>query len=686
MNILKILEADTSKKKKDNSSIRSVIKSTKAAVVGIMNRFSSNGGSDPGSRNYDLAKIKNAIITDSYLAVSIRKFSQLIAKGGYQLKSKNEDAADYLKKRIHIIEYRSKIPFDTLITSIARDLCSFSNSYIIKTRDNNLSKFELEGESIFPGGTISGLFLSDPCNTKIVRDDDGYISHYEVGNKEYPAQDVVHIYIDKNNNSDYGTSRIYPILEDLTMLRKAEGLVMSILYRFAMPILQIKVGNVAEGQYATDKEINEAKEAFENLSNDGFIVTNERTEIKSITPDMQANQLLNFLQYAENRVFTGLNTSISIMGRGGTQKSADNTDVQMHDEIKFLQKTISSFLEKYLFSEILMEGGFNPLIERDDYVHFTFNEINVDTKIKSESHTIQKYQGNVISLAEARRELGFDNEVKEEDMYAFAVTHKSKEELIDAQADATIKVAKYQNSVQSDTSSEDKTNLDERKFNGKKKDIKPNKFFKNDAQPENQNTKNVKLSESLEDNLASFEENFPTIYGSYKNLSNILPEFSPSVFVDAETDLVNALLKDLTPFAENGIENYIANNITNTNQTAELDFSEIEAHASETIHKILSDLQDRLSNNQDTVYIESLLSKMEYRIRFMADMMGKKAYWSHYISQAKLDGVKTINIDFGESEHQNGRYTHLATDNIKFEDIPAYSPYCKCGIKHILKG
>ena len=82
-----------------------------------------------------------------------------------------------------------------------------------------------EGESIFSGGTISGLFLSDPCNTKIVRDDDGYISHYEVGNKEYPAQDVVHIYIDKNNNSDYGTSRIYPILEDLTMLRKAEGLV-----------------------------------------------------------------------------------------------------------------------------------------------------------------------------------------------------------------------------------------------------------------------------------------------------------------------------------------------------------------------------------------------------------------------------------------------------------------------------
>jgi len=68
--------------------------------------------------------------------------------------------------------------------------------------------------------------------------------------------------------------------------------------------------------------------------------------------------------------------------------------------------------------------------------------VSIDTKIKIESNTIQKYQGNVITLEEARRELGFSNEVSEEDMYAFTITQKGKLDLVDAQANAAIKTAK----------------------------------------------------------------------------------------------------------------------------------------------------------------------------------------------------------------------------------------------------
>ena len=54
--------------------------------------------------------------------------------------------------------------------------------------------------------------------------------------------------------------------------------------------------------------------------------------------------------------------------------------------------------------------------------------------------------------------------------------------------------------------------------------------------------------------------------------------------------------------------------------------------------------------------------------------------------QCKADGVKTIEIQFENSKHQNGRMTHFNIDTITIEDIPAYSPYCKCGIKPIMKG
>ena len=565
MGLTNFFEKVTTKKldtpnKKVSGDFQSALKAKPVTLGEYRNANAQN----PGARSYDLAQIKNAVLTDSYLAVAVRKFSQLITKAGYQIKSKNEDAANYINDRLKVIEFRTKIPFYTLITSIARDLYTYSNSYIIKTRDNNTEKFGLKAEKIFSGGAISGLFLADPESVTIRRNEAGAIDVYVINQEEYSPNDVIHLYIDKMNNADYGTSRIYSALEDVTMLRKAEGLVMTILYRFAIPVLHIKVGNTAEGQYATQKEINDARDAFQEMPNDGFIVTNERTEIQAITPNMQANQLLHFLEYLELRVFSALNASKSSMGRGGGQSSADNTEALMHDEVRAFQNVITNFIEKYLFTELLLEGGFNPLLNKDDYVSFAFNEVSIDTKIKLESNTIQKYQGNVITLEEARRELGFSNEVSEEDMYAFTITQKGKLDLVDAQADAAIKTAKATIALNPQTnSSSDKDGLDNRKFNGKKSASTPNDYFSNDANPSNQNTDkySIKVKESLntEQNIEDYSKNFSEVDKLYKDLSNILTDGDA-----IEDEKFRAALHEYAlDFAKQGVNHSQANNKTN---------------------------------------------------------------------------------------------------------------------------
>lgn len=565
MGLTNFFEKVTTKKldtpnKKVSGDFQSALKAKPVTLGEYRNANAQN----PGARSYDLAQIKNAVLTDSYLAVAVRKFSQLITKAGYQIKSKNEDAANYINDRLKVIEFRTKIPFYTLITSIARDLYTYSNSYIIKTRDNNTEKFGLKAEKIFSGGTISGLFLADPASVTIRRNEAGAIDVYVINQEEYSPNDVIHLYIDKMNNADYGTSRIYSALEDVTMLRKAEGLVMTILYRFAIPVLHIKVGNIAEGQYATQKEINDARDAFQEMPNDGFIVTNERTEIQAITPNMQANQLLKFLEYLELRVFSALNASKSSMGRGGGQSSADNTEALMHDEVRAFQNVITNFIEKYLFTELLLEGGFNPLLNKDDYVSFTFNEVSIDTKIKLESNTIQKYQGNVITLEEARRELGFSNEVSEEDMYAFTITQKGKLDLVDAQADAAIKTAKATIALNPQTnSSSNDDGLDNRKFNGKKSASTPNDYFSNDANPSNQNTDkhSIKVKESLntEQNIEDYSKNFSEVDKLYKDLSNILTDGEA-----IEDEKFRAALHEYAlDFAKQGVSHSQANNKTN---------------------------------------------------------------------------------------------------------------------------
>jgi phage portal protein len=565
MGLTNFFEKVTTKKLDTNKKVTGDFQSALKAKPVTLGEYRNANAQNPGARSYDLAQIKNAVLTDSYLAVAVRKFSQLITKAGYQIKSKNEDAANYVNDRIKVIEFRTKIPFYTLITSIARDLYTYSNSYIIKTRDNNTEKFGLKAEKIFSGGAISGLFLADPASVTIRRNDAGAIDAYVINQEEYSPNDVIHLYIDKMNNADYGTSRIYSALEDVTMLRKAEGLVMTILYRFAIPVLHIKVGNTAEGQYATQKEINDARDAFQEMPNDGFIVTNERTAIEAITPNMQANQLLKFLEYLELRVFSALNASKSSMGRGGGQSSADNTEALMHDEVRAFQNVITNFIEKYLFTELLLEGGFNPLLNKDDYVAFEFNEVSIDTKIKIESNTIQKYQGNVITLEEARRELGFSNEVSEEDMYAFTITQKGKLDLVDAQANAAIKTAKATaelNTQQAKSSSND-DGLDNRKFNGKQASSGPNDYFSNDANPTNQNTDkySIKAKESLntQQNLDDYSKNFSEVDKLYKDLSNILTD-GGAIEDDKFREALHEYALD---FAKQGVDQSKANNKTN---------------------------------------------------------------------------------------------------------------------------
>ena len=686
MGLTNFFEKVTTKKLDTNKKVTGDFQSALKAKPVTLGEYRNANAQNPGARSYDLAQIKNAVLTDSYLAVAVRKFSQLITKAGYQIKSKNENAANYVNDRIKVIEFRTKIPFYTLITSIARDLYTYSNSYIIKTRDNNTEKFGLKAEKIFSGGAISGLFLADPASVTIRRNDAGAIDAYVINQEEYSPNDVIHLYIDKMNNADYGTSRIYSALEDVTMLRKAEGLVMTILYRFAIPVLHIKVGNTAEGQYATQKEINDARDAFQEMPNDGFIVTNERTAIEAITPNMQANQLLKFLEYLELRVFSALNASKSSMGRGGGQSSADNTEALMHDEVRAFQNVITNFIEKYLFTELLLEGGFNPLLNKDDYVSFAFNEVSIDTKIKLESNTIQKYQGNVINLDEARRELGLSNELSEEDMYAFKITQKGKLDLVDAQANAAIKTAKATaalNMQQAQSSNDD--GLDNRKFNGKQVSSGPNDYFSNDANPTNQNTDkySIKAKESLntQQNLDDYSKNFSEIDKLYKDLSNILTD-GGTIEDDKFREALHEYALD---FAKQGVDHSKANNKTNKDKiTPNIDV--IDDYSSKKISKIMQDIQSAVKNNKDKIYIDSILSKNEYRLRFLCDYISRKAYWYGYVQQCKQDGIKAIDIQFNDSEHQNGRMTHFNIDRISIEDIPAYSPYCTCGIKPIMKG
>ena len=89
-----IVEAPaTSNKTKTSSGQQITNANLKNFVVKAVGFSGGDSSGDFASPEYDLSEIKNAIESDSYLNIALRKYSQLIFKAGYNIVSENDSAA-----------------------------------------------------------------------------------------------------------------------------------------------------------------------------------------------------------------------------------------------------------------------------------------------------------------------------------------------------------------------------------------------------------------------------------------------------------------------------------------------------------------------------------------------------------------------------------------------------------------
>ena len=464
---------------------------------------------------FNLAEIRDASEADSYVKISLSKYSYLIYKAGWKFKSENQQAIDYLEQRFRIMSYCTGVPMDILMQGIADDLVRYSNAFLLKSRVDRIPG--VKAKPITDDGMIVGGYTRvDPCSIKIKRDKHGNILKYEQGRggnkKQFKPDDVIHFYLDKDANNAFGTPRILAALEDVKLLRKIEGNVTALIYRFAMPLYHWKIGYPEPGFQGTDGEIAKAKQEIEMGSLDGVFITNEKTEIKAIGSEGNAINMQPYLTYFENRVFSALGVSAAQMGRGGAKQDADSMEQQVHDTVKFIQRMLSEFVEKKMLMELLLEGGFNPF-EKDNYVDYVFEEISLETKIKKENHEINKYQSNVTTFNEARRRMGMKDECDDdEQLFNRKITDESALRSIDRTAEHQKELAyingemsiKAQAAKPSSGSSSSGKKSSGTSVSSKKtrstKDKGPNGTVRSIDRPSNQyGTFSVKVKEELDD-------------------------------------------------------------------------------------------------------------------------------------------------------------------------------------------
>ncbi len=637
---------------------------------------------------YDLEEIRIASLSDSYIKQALSKYSYLIFKAGYTLKSENEEASEYVKTRLRIMGFATQKPVEILFQEVTDDLIKYSNAFLIKSRVDFIMP-GVRAKGMFGDKPVGGYYRICPSTIRVKRDDNGKIIKYQqfVNGKEknYPAKDVVHMYLDKEPNNVFGTPRIIAALEDVKLLRKIEGNIISLIYRFAIPIYQWMIGIPELGFQATEKEINEAKNEIEKMSMDGVIVTNERTQVKAIGAEGEALDASNYLLYFEKRVFTALGVSESQMGRGGSKQDADSMEAQVHDVVKHIQRVFGIFKENFIINELLFEGGFNPIVNSNDIVKCEFEEISLDTKVKVENHEMLKFQSNVSTSEETRRKLGKKEEVDENRLYASMIENKKAIEQIREKTAGAVEVQKAR------ASSEGSGGV---AGNGSTKNTKGNSDVKSRNNPSNQHgTTSVKIKESLDDSEVKFidveaknkenhKKTYHTVYKRYKELRN-----------DICRDIKS--LDILIPISKDGISKEIKNYMNlasragslrairesderdSTISPAKVNLNIIEDIVDSKIKGLLKDIKSKINESKDP---ESVFDTLEYRIRFLIEYVIPKSYWYSYIKTCSQIGVKKVFIDFDGSEDEKGRNKEIDTKNFSLEDIPAYHPFCNCEV------
>ncbi len=385
---------------------------------------------------YNLGEVSKVIDVEAYVRQAFGKHVELCLKEGYEISSRNEEATDYIRRRFREMAEVSGVTFDMLIRSVTQNLIAYSNSFLVKVRDQARSSGQpikrLIGDPFTP---VAAYFSLDPTSLQIKRDLHGKVLRYKQqipGNPrapEFRPEDIVHFYYDRKEGLAFGTPYIIPTLDDIRSLRRMEENVEMLVTQHLFPLYQYKVGteaNPAETYDDGTTEVDYVKDQIENMPTEGSIVTPERHDITTIGAEGKALDATGYLEYFEKRVLAGLGVSEIALGRGDTanRATASTIDKMMQDRCKDFQDVMEGFVNEFILKELLYEGGFTIDETEDSFVKIKFKEIDIDNMLKVENHSVFKYEHDAITETELRELLGRDpvGDEERQDMYFERVT------------------------------------------------------------------------------------------------------------------------------------------------------------------------------------------------------------------------------------------------------------------------
>lgn len=400
-------------------------------VASVTPRVGGGSAGDFENSPIDLSEIGRAYYSDSYVMRAINKIVGLMFKSGWNFNGSNADSLEYVNQRMALIAESTDITTDDLVRELGFNYVLYSNSALVKVRGTeNIA--DLEAEGYYGGDPISGLFNIPVERLEVQRDEFGNIEQYMVlsdegDDLELVPEDVIHLTHNKPTGRTYGVPHISSVIDDVLILRQIEENVVRMVYRNIHPLMSYTVGIAEPGYEAEDEEIEAIAEQIENMSLDSMLVLSERHKVETVSSDGAILDAFDYLKYFRQRVFTGLGVSESTMGIGDSsnRSTADNQSSDLIDLVKDFQINFQSEIQKVV-DEILFEGGYDPVLEKENRVEFEFVEIEQSVKIARENHELQKFMSNAQSIDKYMEKIG-EEPVSDEELDRFYINLFNKD-------------------------------------------------------------------------------------------------------------------------------------------------------------------------------------------------------------------------------------------------------------------
>jgi hypothetical protein len=455
LNFKKPVEAEFEATEIKAEDVKSLSKNFRVAALALGyqgTNYFYTGRSNFEPSPYDFDRIIQAVDTDSYVKQSISKYKDLFWKEGWKIVGENQEAVAYLYQRIDYMEMAMKRPFLDFLIDLSDQLLKFSNVFAVKARGELSEYFPTTLTPVNATQPIVGYYLIPTEQVRILRDKYNRPKSYQQATDPltysptdrdpvWSADRVIHLFFDRKPGRAFGTPFLSNALDDIVALRQMEEDIQNLVHRELFPLYKYTIGTA--DQPAEPEEIDKAAAEIENLRAEGGLILPFRHNVDVIGSAQEALDASNYLDHFKERVAIGLGVAPHHLGmtmNGGNRSMSERLDTALYDRIKQFQKQFAEMVRLHIFNEILFEGGFDPIknpLETDvsDRCYFKFNEIDVDTQVKKETHIIQKFVNSVITLTEARTELGIDPEVDQEDLFS-GIQSAMQKDLIDAQQTA----------------------------------------------------------------------------------------------------------------------------------------------------------------------------------------------------------------------------------------------------------